>query len=105
MSKLTNIEKIEYVSEKVDGALSFIVRSTEFYIPIPSSIDVAAELDKLQKELEYAQGFLKAVEKKLNNERFVSSAPEKVVAMERKKKEDATNKIAVIEEQIRNLKG
>jgi valyl-tRNA synthetase len=105
VSKLTNIEKIEYVSEKVDGALSFIVRSTEFYIPIPSSIDVAAELDKLQKELEYAQGFLKAVEKKLNNERFVSSAPEKVVAMERKKKEDATNKIAVIEEQIRNLKG
>jgi valyl-tRNA synthetase len=105
VSKLTNIEKIEYVSEKVDGALSFIVRSTEFYIPIPSSIDVAAELDKLQKELEYAQGFLKAVEKKLNNERFVSSAPEKVVAMERKKKEDATNKIAVIAEQIRNLKG
>ena len=105
VSKLTNIEKIEYVSEKVDGALSFIVRSTEFYIPIPSSIDVATELDKLQKELEYAQGFLKAVEKKLNNERFVSSAPEKVVAMERKKKEDATNKIAVIEEQIRNLKG
>ena len=105
VSKLTNIEKIEYVSEKVDGALSFIVRSTEFYIPIPSSIDVAIELEKLQKELEYAQGFLKAVEKKLNNERFVSSAPEKVVAMERKKKEDATNKIAVIEEQIRNLKG
>ena len=105
VSKLTNIEKIEYVSEKVDGALSFIVRSTEFYIPVPSSIDVAIELEKLQKELEYAQGFLKAVEKKLNNERFVSSAPEKVVAMERKKKEDATNKIAVIEEQIRNLKG
>ena len=105
VSKLTNIEKIEYVSEKVDGALSFIVRSTEFYIPVPSSIDVAVELEKLQKELEYAQGFLKAVEKKLNNERFVSSAPEKVVAMERKKKEDATNKIAVIEEQIRNLKG
>ncbi|MBR5650923.1 MAG: valine--tRNA ligase [Bacteroidales bacterium] len=105
VSKLTNIEKIEYVSEKVDGALSFIVRSTEFYIPVPSTIDVAIELEKLQKELEYAQGFLKAVEKKLNNERFVSSAPEKVVAMERKKKEDATNKIAVIEEQIRNLKG
>ena len=105
VSKLTNIEKIEYVTEKVDGALSFIVRSTEFYIPVPSTIDVAMELEKLQKELEYAQGFLKAVEKKLNNERFVSSAPEKVVAMERKKKEDATNKIAVIEEQIRNLKG
>ncbi|MBR6490814.1 MAG: valine--tRNA ligase [Bacteroidales bacterium] len=105
VSKLTNIEKIEYVSEKVDGALSFIVRSTEFYIPVPSTIDVAIELEKLQKELEYAQGFLKAVEKKLNNERFVLSAPEKVVAMERKKKEDATNKIAVIEEQIRNLKG
>ena len=105
VSKLTNIEKIEYVTEKVDGALSFIVRYTEFYIPVPSTIDVAMELEKLQKELEYAQGFLKAVEKKLNNERFVSSAPEKVVAMERKKKEDATNKIAVIEEQIRNLKG
>lgn len=102
--KLNNVEAIEYVDEKIDGALSFIIGSTEFFVPIPSTIDVEAEIAKLTKELEYAKGFLISVEKKLNNEKFVASAPEKVVAMERKKQEDALKKIAVIESQINNLK-
>lgn len=102
--KLNNIETIQYIDEKIDGALSFIIGSTEFFVPIPSSIDVDAEIAKLTKELEYTKGFLVSVEKKLNNEKFVASAPEKVVAMERKKQEDALKKIAVIESQINNLK-
>lgn len=102
--KLNNIETIQYIDEKIDGALSFILGSTEFFVPIPSSIDVDAEIAKLTKELEYTKGFLVSVEKKLNNEKFVASAPEKVVAMERKKQEDALKKIAVIESQINNLK-
>lgn len=102
--KLNNIETIQYIDEKIDGALSFIIGSTEFFVPIPSSIDVDAEIAKLTKELEYTKGFLVSVEKKLNNEKFVASAPEKVVAMERKKQEDALKKIAVIESQINNMK-
>ena len=102
--KLNNIETIKYIDEKIDGALSFIIGSTEFFVPIPSSIDVDAEIAKLTKELEYTKGFLVSVEKKLHNEKLVASAPEKVVAMVRKKQEDALKKIAVIESQINNLK-
>jgi len=104
IQKLCNIESLNYVEEKQEGMLSFMCRTTEFYIPFGESIDVEAELEKLQSDLKHQKGFLIGVEKKLSNERFVSGAPAKVVEMEKKKKADAENKIVLIEEQIKNLK-
>ena len=102
--KLCNVDSISNVNEKVEGALSFMVGDTEYYIPATSIIDVDAEIVKLQTDLDYMNGFLLSVEKKLNNERFMSSAPAKVIDNEMKKKADALSKIAVITEQINNLK-
>ena len=101
--KLGNLSSISYVDEKLEGAFSFMVKANEYFIPLGDSVDVAAELEKLQKELSYTQGFLKSVEGKLKNERFVNNAPEQVVAVERKKQADAQSKITVLEEQITAL--
>ena len=103
IAKIGNLSSINYVDEKVEGAFSFLVKSNEYFIPLGVSIDVEAELDKLQKELDYAKGFLKSVEGKLKNERFVSNAPDQVVAVERKKQADTLSKITVLEEQIAAL--
>lgn len=104
--KMGNLSDLTYVEEKIAGAFSFIVGSTEFYIPIEEEqIDVAAEISRLENELHYTRGFLASVMKKLENERFLSSAPPKVVEMERKKKADAEAKIRVIEAQLAGLKG
>ena len=100
VAKLCNISEIGYVDDKVEGAMSFIVKSTEFYIPMSDSVDVEAEIKKLEDELNYTKGFLDSVRKKLGNERFVNNAPEKVVVLEQKKQADAEAKIKVIEEQI-----
>jgi valyl-tRNA synthetase len=105
VAKLCNLRKLEYVDEKVDNALSFVVRSTEFYIPITETVDVEAEIKKLRDELVYTQGFHNSVMKKLSNERFVNSAPEAVVAGERKKLSDAENRMKVITDQIAALQG
>ena len=105
IAKLCNLSKIEYVAEKVESALSFMVGAVECYVPFSQNIDKDAELKKLEDELAYTQGFLQSVLKKLSNERFVSGAPEKVVAMERKKQSDAEQKIKALEEQIKTLKG
>lgn len=102
--KLCNLSSLSYVDEKVEDALSFIIHSTEYYIPLSESVDVEAEIAKLEEELKYTQGFLISVSKKLSNERFVNNAPQQVVAMEQKKREDAENKIAVITEQLKSLK-
>ncbi len=102
-SKLCNISEIEYVSSKPENALTFMVKATEFYIPVGSSINVESEIKKLNEELKYYRGFLESVNKKLTNDRFVNSAPQPVVDAEKKKKEDAENKIRIIEEQIRSL--
>jgi valyl-tRNA synthetase len=102
--KLCNLEKLEYVEEKVEGALSFVVKSTEFFVPLESHIDVDVEIKKLEEELKYTRGFLATVMKKLGNEKFTSNAPEKVVAMEQKKKDDAESKIKVLEEQLKSLR-
>ena len=102
--KLGNITNLEYVSDKVDGALSYRVKSNEYFIPITGAIDVAAEINKLTEELNYTKGFLKSVEAKLSNEKFVNGAPEKVLEMERKKQADALAKIATIEQSIAGLK-
>ena len=105
ITKLGNISAFEYVSEKVDGALSFRVKSNEYFIPISGgNIDVEAEIAKLSAELVYTQGFLKSVQAKLSNEKFVAGAPEKVLANERQKETDALAKIATIEQSLAGLK-
>ena len=104
LTKMTNLAAIETIDEKDPAAASFRVHATEYAIPLGNNIDVEAELKKLEGELKYAQGFLKTVMGKLNNERFVQNAPEAVVAMERKKKADAEEKIKSIEESIAALK-
>ena len=103
-AKLCNIEQIEYVDEKPENCITFLVRSTEFYIPVGSSINVESEIAKLNEELKYLRGFLESVNKKLSNERFVNNAPAEVVAIETKKKTDTESKIRIIEEQINSLK-
>jgi len=102
--KLGNIVALEYVSDKVDGALSYRVKSNEYFIPITGNIDIEAEVAKLTEELNYTKGFLKSVQAKLSNEKFVNGAPEKVLEMERKKEADALAKIATIEQSIAGLK-
>jgi len=100
---LANVNKLEHATAKVEDATSFLVRTHECFIPVGDMIDKEAELEKLNKELEYNKGFLNSVMKKLGNERFVNNAPEKVVEAERKKKDDAEQKIKTLEEQIANL--
>ncbi len=105
VSKMAGLDRLDYVEEKVEGAVSFIVGSTEFFIPLAAeSIDVEAEKERLQSELNYTRGFLATVLKKLDNEKFVNSAPAQVVEMERKKKADAEARIRVIEAQLSELK-
>ena len=104
LTKMTNLATIETIEEKDPAAASFRVHATEYAIPLSNAIDVEAELKKLEAELKYAQGFLKTVMGKLGNERFVQNAPESVVAMERKKKADAEEKIKSLEESIAALK-
>ncbi|UUC45014.1 valine--tRNA ligase [Flavobacterium cerinum] len=104
IQKLGNISTLEYVTEKVDGALSYRVKSNEYFVPITGNINVEEEIAKLTEELNYTKGFLKSVQAKLSNEKFVGSAPEKVVAMERQKEADALAKIATIEQSLMSLK-
>ena len=104
IQKLCNLDVIEMVDTKADGSLGFIVGSQEYYIPLSSSIDVEAEIIKLEEELKYTKGFLISVTKKLSNERFVSGAPAAVVDKERKKLEDAEARIIVIEQQLVEFK-
>ncbi|CAM3698321.1 valine--tRNA ligase [Flavobacterium gelidilacus] len=102
--KLGNIESLEYVTEAVEGTLTYRVKSNEYFIPIAGNIDVAAEIEKLEAELKYTQGFLKSVQGKLKNEKFVAGAPEQVIANERNKEADALAKIATIEQSLASLK-
>lgn len=104
ISKLGNISELEYVAEKVSGALTFRVRSNEYFVPVTGSVNVDEEIAKLTEELNYNRGFLRSVQAKLCNEKFVGSAPEKVVAMERQKEADALAKIATIEQSLESLK-
>ncbi len=104
LSKLANLSELNMVNEKVEGAVSFMVRTSEYFVPMEGLIDVEAELEKLEKDLAHQEGFLKGVMKKLSNERFVSSAPEAVVAKERQKQADAEAKIKTLTESIARLK-
>ncbi len=103
IEKLGNLSSLNYVGEKVDGALSFRVKSNEYFIPMGDAIDVEAEKAKLEEELKYNEGFLKSVQKKLSNERFVNNAPEQVIANERKKESDALAKIETIKASLNSL--
>lgn len=100
IQKLGNIENFEFTTDKDSNAFSFVVKGSEYFVPFGDTIDVEAEVEKLKKELEYEKGFLASVEKKLSNERFVSGAPEAVVAKEKAKQEDAQNKIKILEEKL-----
>jgi valyl-tRNA synthetase len=104
IKKLTNVSDIHYVNDAVEGALSFRVKSNEYFIPISGAIDIEAEIKKIEEELKYTKGFLMSVQKKLSNERFVSNAPEKVIAIERKKQADAEAKIETLEKSLASLK-
>ncbi len=102
--KMANLKGVEAVEEKNPTAAAFMVKTTQYFVPMEGKIDVEAELKKLQEELTYLEGFLASVMKKLSNERFVSSAPEKVVANERAKQADAEAKITALKERISALK-
>ena len=102
--KLCNVSSINYVTENPQDAFGFLVKAVEFFIPVTDNIDTEAEIKKLEEELKYAQGFLKSVEAKLSNEKFVNGAPAAVVDKERKKKSDAEAKIKVLEQQIAALR-
>ena len=101
--KLCNLSSFEYVTTKVDGAISFLLKHAEFYVPLLQNIDVDAEKERLQKDLEYNIGFLKSVQTKLANEKFVANAKPEMVANEQKKQADAEAKIKAIEEQLAGL--
>uniref|UniRef100_UPI004057716F valine--tRNA ligase n=1 Tax=Alistipes sp. TaxID=1872444 RepID=UPI004057716F len=103
LMKMGNLKGIERVEEKNPTAAAFMVKTTQYFVPLEGKIDVEAELKKLNDELTYLEGFLASVMKKLSNERFVNSAPEKVVANERAKQADAEAKIAALKERIAAL--
>lgn len=103
--KLCNLSEIKYVDEKVEGALSFVIRSTEFFVPVMGKVDVEGELNKLREELTYTRGFLGKVMQKLDNDNFVKNAPAAVIDSERKKQADAIARISVLEEKIKILAG
>jgi valyl-tRNA synthetase len=104
VKKMANVDAIEEISDKPQNAVSFMVRTTEYYIPMGDVLDINEEIKKLEEELDYTRGFLQSVLKKLNNDKFVQNAPEKVVNLEKKKKEDAEQKIKTLEERINSLK-
>lgn len=103
--KMGNISSIISTTEKIDNSVSFMIKNVEYYLPLGSLVNTEEEIEKLQKDLDYAHGFMKSVMKKLGNERFVKNAPETVVAAEKKKLADTEAKIAALEAQIAALKG
>lgn len=102
--KMANLNKIEVITEKSADASSFMVGTDEFAVPLGDLIDVAAEIEKAEAQLKHLEGFLMGVRKKLSNENFVAHAPEKVVALERKKESDSVEKIAALKATIEELK-
>ena len=102
--KLANLSDIALGAEKDPAAASFMVGTAEYNVPLASNIDVAAEIERLEKEIAYLEGFRKSVEKKLGNERFVANAPAAVVDTERRKLADATSKIDNLRASLEALK-
>jgi len=105
IKKLARVSSVEYISEKPEGATSFVVKSNEFYIPLDAGIDKEHEKEKLTRELKYTLGFLKVVNNKLANDNFVKNAPAQVLETEKKKKADAEAKIKILEESLGAMEG
>ena len=103
IKKMANLESIAVVGEKSSNAVPFMVGAHEYFVLLEGQIDVDAEREKAQAELSRLEGFLAGIEKKLSNERFVSGAPEAVVALERKKKADTLEKIEALKKSIEAL--
>ena len=103
ITKMANVSSVKVVEAKGDGVSAFMIGTTEYAVPLGGLIDVAAELAKAEAELKHLEGFLKGVQKKLSNERFVNNAPAAVVELERKKQSDAESKIATLKETIKSL--
>ena len=103
IQKLAVLPTVTFADEKPVQSKGFIVDGIEYFIPLDETIDLVAEKEKLEKELKYTQGFVVGVSKKLSNERFVSNAPEQVVAIEKKKLADAEAKIKALHQQIAEL--
>jgi valyl-tRNA synthetase len=101
--KMANLSQLEYIEENIKNSNSFIIDGNEYFVPFAKVIDVGAEKEKLFEELDYARGFLKSVQGKLDNENFLNGAPEQVVANERQKQADALDKIAILEEKLESL--
>jgi valyl-tRNA synthetase len=103
ITKLANLSEFVLVNDKVNGATSFLVSTDEFYIPLTENIDPLAEAERIQKEKEYLTGFLKSVNAKLSNERFMSNAKPEIIEVEQKKKADAEAKLKILEESLTGL--
>jgi valyl-tRNA synthetase len=101
--KLANVSDLNFSSQRPEGAIGFVVKANEYYVPLIGNIDVDAEKERLTKELTYNKGFLKSVQSKLANERFVANAKPEVLHIERQKEADALAKIKAIEEQLATL--
>ncbi len=104
IARLSNLSDIKFVDSKQEGAASFLVGTTEFYIPLGDLLDVESEISRIEADLDYYRGFLSSVMAKLNNERFIANAPQKVLEVEKKKKSDTEQKIKSLENQLMGLK-
>ena len=104
ISKLGNLSNITGVNKKPNNAFTFMVKSNEYFIPLSDNINLTEEIKKLQKELDYTKGFLKSVEGKLNNKKFINNAPDQVVSNEQNKMADAKSKIKILENKISDFK-
>jgi valyl-tRNA synthetase len=103
IQKMGTLSKLEYVKEKISNSFSFMVKNNEFFIPFGTDVNVEEEKKKIQSELEYAEGSLNIVRKKLSNEKFVANAVPAVVASERQKEADTLNKIKILQEKLAEL--
>ncbi|MFA6945641.1 MAG: class I tRNA ligase family protein, partial [Pedobacter sp.] len=101
--RLANISEVSFVKEAVAGAGTFIAGKDEFFVPLENNIDAEAEKQRIEKEIEYLNGFLRSVEAKLSNERFVQNAKAEVVETERRKRDDALSKLKILEAGLKNL--
>ena len=104
IKKLANLSQVIQVTEDPGDSISFIVKNVEYFVPVGNMVDAVEEIAKMQAELEYTEGFMQSVKKKLSNERFVQNAPAQVVDKERQKLDDAEVKAGVLKAQIEKLK-
>ena len=103
IQRLAMVGEISFVNQKIENSQTFVIQADEFFVPLKLEIDVEKERENILAEIIYTKGFLDSVEKKLGNEKFVSSAPPKVLEMEQKKKADALAKLKTLEESLKNL--